>query len=329
MVVTPSLGVAHPLKIGKTLRSSGRKTRNILALKFPHVPYGTDTSVPGQLVRTDDKLTVELATADGESTQVFSGPRKVQTTGSRMSEYALVFYDGAFWLERIADYGNCVRHDGLSSNPMEIEQQPEDSLSEDPDSWMMKPEDLSGSPIKPHGDLSESCAIKTSSGSASRPPLVKTGFGGKGLQSTLHTNVASDERDSRTVDEEDCYEEKNVRSGVAAKRLALKWMATKAPPSMVQAAPNEISGASQDNAEIIEVEIVKEEVDVGVDEKHTGNAATNPDGNGDDSYGEDSEVVNEGEQESSSSSSEDSGSGSDSESDSDCSEFTDSSSDAD
>lgn len=324
MVNTPALGVAHPLKIGKTLRSSGPKTRNFLALKFPHIPDGTDTSARGQITRADGKFTVELPTADGESTQVFSGQRKVQMTDSRMSEFVLVFYDGTFWLERIADYGNFLRHDGLSSEPMDVEQPPEDSLSEYPDSWLMNPDDLSGSPITPEEDQFDDRPNGTSNGNASSGPPTRSGFGGKGVPGTVYNSAAGArvnnvERGSRAT-------EKPGRSSVATKKIAMKSMATKALPNMVQASPKEENDASLDDADIVEelVEEVEEdevEVDGEADGEGDGDADGDGDGDGDKDNGED--------QQSKSSSSEESDSESDSDSDSDSPELTDSSSEED
>lgn len=145
----PTLGVAHPIRIGKSLRQASSGAYSILALKFPHIMDDTDTNAMGTITRCDDKLTVELPTIDGNSTNVFSGLRKVEEPKSGEADYILVFYDGEYWLERIADYGHFLRYDGTSSEPMDVEQEPGNRFLERPDSWMSPVGSLSGSPVTP------------------------------------------------------------------------------------------------------------------------------------------------------------------------------------
>lgn len=263
MTKLPALGVAHPLRIGKTVRTKAANSpnmRNILALKFPHIPDGTDTRARGQLTRNDEKLTVELATSGGDSTQVFSGLRKLQRKESRMSEYVLVFHDGAFWLERIADHGKFLRHDGLSSDPMDVQQPPEDVISADPDSWMMSPDELSGSSITTVEDRVDERLPGKSGGNQSTGASLRAGFSGKSVQEMLSSGVVSRAKDNSVDASRARRSEEQKTRMVGTERIALKTIASAPTNNTVRASPNERYEESLDDVEILE-EFEEEEVE--------------------------------------------------------------------
>lgn len=155
----PPFGVAHPLKVGRSVRiarsrrNPRRLPRDMLALKFAHVPDDASLNTPGVFTYSANRFTVEMGTNDGERTQVFSGPRWAASSECAVSDYVLVYADGAFWLERITDSTNRLRHDGPregAPNPPSSSDNPD----VDPDSWMASPADDedSGSPITPEED---------------------------------------------------------------------------------------------------------------------------------------------------------------------------------
>lgn len=264
MTTAPALGVAHPLKIGKTLRSQRPSTRirNLLALKFPHLPEGTNTNARGQLTLNDEKFTVELPTVDGTSAHVFSGPRKAQVSESRMSEYLLVYHDGAFWLERIADYANFLRHDGESSEPIQVDEPVEDEITTDPDSWMMDPELLSVSPITPEEEDMDDAPNEAMDPSVSESVPTRSTFAGKGVpgsgrspfKNSVNRINGSGQRTARTL-------QIMPRSTTAAKQIAMKSIATKAPSSSGPSPTKDQNDSVPDHTEVVEEVVEEFEVD--------------------------------------------------------------------
>lgn len=160
----PALDVDHGVRIGKSVRAfrsrrgSRNSPRDMLALKFMHLPDETDLTKNGQLTHSQNRVSVELPTTSETQTQLFSGNRRTPNANSAVSDYVLVFADGVFWLERIADNVNCLRNDGPREGSMEVVANDEmkmqaNDLTTDPDSWMNdQSPDESGSPITPEED---------------------------------------------------------------------------------------------------------------------------------------------------------------------------------
>lgn len=144
----PALNVAHGVRIGKSLRScrarrgSRPSARDMLALKFMHVPDEADVTNTGWLTQKQNRISVELPTKSKMQTQLFSGSRCTPIAGSSVSDYILVFADGVFWLERVGDYVSCLRHDGSrdvateAARGMDMQTEASDHAM-DPDSWMI------------------------------------------------------------------------------------------------------------------------------------------------------------------------------------------------
>lgn len=142
----PALTVAHKVRIGKSVQAhcSRRRlqvARDMLALKFMHVPDDTDFENEGLLTHSHNRMMVELPTKLNTQTHLFSGSRRRLNNKSFTSDFILVFVNGTFWLERVADFANCLRHDGLRNGSMEVlglddTKMIENDLVNNPDSWM-------------------------------------------------------------------------------------------------------------------------------------------------------------------------------------------------
>lgn len=167
----PALGVAHGVRIGKSARAhrssrvSRTPARDMLALRFMHVPDEVDLTSGGLLTQEQNRISVELPTKSETQTQLFSGSRRTPNGSTAVSDYILVFAEGAFWLERVSDFVNCLRYDGSQEGAMEMEGTnsvgtgPNDMMA-DPDSWMIDPSaEESASPITPEeDDVDDACA---------------------------------------------------------------------------------------------------------------------------------------------------------------------------
>lgn len=156
---TPTLGVAYPFKIGKSLRvrrSTSSTPRELLSLKFTHMPSTASLQSVGALSRTGDKLNVRVPTheaAADEKAITFQGVRRTTHENATVGDYVLVFVNGAMWLERANDTFVGIKPiRGSETWSDQVSEMELDDLRADPDSWTGGGDDDSGSPITPEGN---------------------------------------------------------------------------------------------------------------------------------------------------------------------------------
>lgn len=327
MTRKPSLGVSYPLKIGSTLRAQSTSTnesRKFLALKFPHIPDGTQTNMWGQMTLNDDKFTVNLPATDdtSTSTQVFSGPRKPHVAKSHMSEYLLIFHDGNFWLEQLADYAHFLRHDGTIGEAIETNEHAQNDIAADPDSWMMTGQDLSGSSITAEKyDGGNNNLTDEPGGSMHHIP--RRDFSGEDvLGSVQNSTVVSTDciDDSKFADHLNAVAQNNQLNILLPKTTIMKSITTVASPAVVELGGADIIKETTEDIKIVDelVEVDEELANETEDDHQSIKSSTSNNGHSDDS--------NSG-SDSNSDSNSDSGSDSDSDSNSIPAVLTDSSSD--
>ena len=160
----PKNTTQYPIRIGKSLRKnrnnpSNKSLRDIMAIKFNHVPAKVNLNQPGTIQANGERCTIQLPMENGNSIH-FNGSRKVQKSHSSVHDYVLIFHRDCFWLERVSDMILGMKPVDIGKQRAPIEypsQQEDDDPQGDPDSWMCTsnhdPE--SGTPITPEGDIDD------------------------------------------------------------------------------------------------------------------------------------------------------------------------------
>lgn len=215
---TPSPGVSYPLKIGKSLRArrGARATpaRDLLAVRFTHVPESAALNLPGSICRNDDKCTVQLPTQDGSAVQ-FNGHRRSHM--ANVNDYVLIFANGCMWLERTSDMFYGMRPVNMSDDrpPPNIPHPGHDDVRADPDSWMSGADDESGSPITPESNGADSMEDPD--------PAPPSRVAGKSTPGSTERKLVSGFRSSKPA------EMMRTTAPVASKSVAGKSVAGKGP----------------------------------------------------------------------------------------------------
>lgn len=201
---------------------------------------------------------------------------------STVSDFVLVFVDGVFWLERVADYANCMRP-GESrvgpAHPMDDHGTNADDPAGDPDSWMAADDDQSGSPITPEDaeDAEDTAATPPARDTA---PAQRNGFGSKALAGMAGAGNAPSTMGTYNGRAETAAVAAAAagHAAVGGKSVAVKTIAGKSVPKDDGAAARRRSEPS----EVVEEEVVEEEV-VEEDDDNASKSSSSDDDDSDDS----------------------------------------------